>query len=346
MSEIQLPPHPVFRLPTKEEAERLGLAAVNEWLAKRQEAIELERQDPFTYGFEPAVWDLVDDLLIDGNKVVLDLNRIAKLSPTGTAPLAVDVPKEIEGASEIWIPGANRSSKSEYAGKKMMKVLKATENARTWSFADTGPISIARQQPIFWRYMPAEIKRLAADSGKARQGVTLNVSYKQKTGFAEQSFVLPNGSQHWFKNYEQDLQNVEGDQLDAIWLDELRNIELLRTLRGRTIDRGGLIVVTFTSIDENYTVVVNEYERGAKTVLEVDAELLPIKRPKNLHGGPSGRSGKTTAGQGEIQQHHANNLSGNGERGQRAHTPGQTSVPLTSLDGGVKPEPKPSAQQI
>src|SRR4029077_8644356 len=178
--------------------------------------------------------------------------------------------------------GANRSSKSEYGGKKIHKVLRARDKERTWSFADTGPISIARQQPIFWRYMPLEIKRLAANSGKARQGAVLNISYKQKTGFAEQSFVLPNGSQHWFKNYEQDLQNVEGDQLDAIWLDELRNIELLRTLRGRTIDRGGLIIVTFTSIDENYTSVVNEYERGARTILEVDAELLPIKRPKDL----------------------------------------------------------------
>lgn len=276
----ELTPHPVFRLPTAEQARAMPLEDLNEWLARRDVWIENEKRDPFTYGFESEIWNLVDDLLVDGNKVVLDLTRIAKLFPDGQAPLMVDVPKELEGAPEIWIPGANRSSKSEYAGKKIMKVLYETKGARTWSFADTGPISIARQQPIFWRYMPLEVKRLAADTGKARQGVTLNVSYKQKTGFAEQSFVLPNGAQHWFKNYEQDLQNVEGDQLDAIWLDELRNIELLRTLRGRTIDRGGLIIVTFTSIDENYTAVVNEYERGARTVLEVDAELLPIKRPK------------------------------------------------------------------
>src|SRR4029077_15835468 len=75
-----------------------------------------------------------------------------------------------------------------------------------------------------------------------------------------------------------------GDQLDAIWLDELRNIELLRTLRGRMIDRGGIIIVTFSAIDENYTAVVNEYERGARTVFEVDAKMLPIKRPRNAAG--------------------------------------------------------------
>jgi hypothetical protein len=231
---------------------------------------------------------------VDGNTVVLDVSRLEKLgacvlagnrfskSEYALRPL-VDVPKEIAGAPEIYIAGANRSSKSEYGGKKIHKVLRNRDNARTWSFADTGPISIARQQPIFWRYMPLEIKRLAANTGKARQGAVLNISYKQKTGFAEQSFVLPNGSQHWFKNYEQDIENVEGDQLDAIWLDELRNIELLRTLRGRMIDRGGIIIVTFTAIDENYTAVVNEYERGARTVFAVDAELLPIKRPKGSH---------------------------------------------------------------
>jgi hypothetical protein len=284
MSELNLPPHPVFRLPTLEQARSMSLEDLNAWLAKRQEAIDAEKRNPFQHGFEPEVWHLVDDLLVDGNKVILDLSRIAKLWPEGMALPADFVPKEIEGATEIWIPGSNRSSKSEYAGKKMMKLLMEIDGARTWSFADTGPISIARQQPIFWKYMPVEIKRIAAETGKAKQGVTLNVSYKQKTGFAEQSFVLPNGSQHWYKNYEQDPGNVEGDQLDGLWLDELRNLELLRTLRGRMHDRGGLVIVTFTSIDENYTAVVNEYDRGARTVLEVPAELLPIKRPKNLSG--------------------------------------------------------------
>jgi hypothetical protein len=42
-------------------------------------------------------------------------------------------------------------------------------------------------------------------------------------------------------------------------------------------DRGGIIIATFTSIDENYTGIVNEYDMGSRTVLEVPAELLPIK---------------------------------------------------------------------
>ena len=278
---IGLDPHPILPLPTAEWCRAHGEEKTRAYLEERVRRIAAEKSDPFKCGFEPPIWGLVDDLLVDGNSVVLDASRLEKL---GAQKPLVDVPKEIAGAPEIYIAGANRTSKSEYGGKKIHKVLRERGNARTWRFGDTGPISIARQQPIFWRYMPLEIKRLAANTGKARQGAVLNISYKQKTGFAEQSFVLPNGSQHWFKNYEQDIENVEGDQLDAIWLDELRNIELLRTLRGRMIDRGGIIIVTFTAIDENYSAVVNEYERGARTVFAVDAELLPIKRPKSGHG--------------------------------------------------------------
>ena len=295
-----LEPHPIFELPDATMLRRLeatkGERAAAEALARmsqeRAKLMSLERTDPFQYGFEPAIWHLVDDLLVDGNKIVLDVSRLEKLNSGPDGRGIIDVPLEIAGAPEVYIAGANRATKSEYGGKKIMKVLKQIPSARTWSFADTGPISIARQQPLFWKYMPAEIKRLAAGTGKVRQGAVLNISYKQKTGFAEQSFVLPNGSQHWFKNYEQDIENVEGDQLDAIWLDELRNIELLRTLRGRTIDRGGIIIVTFTAIDDNYSAVFNEYERGARTVFEVEAELLPIKKPiENFsHSTPTNRN--------------------------------------------------------
>jgi hypothetical protein len=275
---IGLQPHPILPMPSAEWCRVHGEEKTRAYLEERARRMAAEKSDPFTCGYEPPMWGLVDDLLVDGNTVILDVSRLEKL---GAKAPQIDVPREIAGAPEIYIAGANRSSKSEYGGKKIHKVLRNRDNARTWSFADTGPISIARQQPIFWRYMPLEIKKLAANTGKARQGAVLNISYKQKTGFAEQSFVLPNGSQHWFKNYEQDIENVEGDQLDAIWLDELRNIELLRTLRGRMIDRGGIIIVTFTAIDENYTAVVNEYERGARTVFEVDAKMLPVKRPRS-----------------------------------------------------------------
>ena len=53
------------------------------------------------------MWGLVDDLLVDGNTVILDVSRLEKL---GAKAPQVDVPREIAGAPEIYIAGANRSS--------------------------------------------------------------------------------------------------------------------------------------------------------------------------------------------------------------------------------------------
>lgn len=281
-----LEPHPILRLPTQEKALAMGPERFQKLIQERARRMALEQSDPANFGFKPEIWNVVDDLLVDGNKIILDLTRIAKLSPDGKIPNEIDVPKEMLGRPEVWIAGSQRSSKSEYAGRKCIDVEVERDNARGWSFADTGPISIARQQPLFWKYMPASVRRMAQGTGKARQGTILNVSYKQKTGFAEQSFVLPNASQHWFKNYEQDIENVEGDQLDIVWFDELRNPILLKTIRYRMGDRGGLIIATFTSIDENYTAIVSEYDQGSQTVLEVPAELLPIE---DEEGKPTGK---------------------------------------------------------
>lgn len=263
-----LEPHPIFRLPTQEEARQLGPDGAARWIAKRKESMELERDDPFRHGYESPIWHVVDNLLVDGHDVKL-------LVPDASGIL---IPGPIvKGAPEILVTGSNRSSKSEWAGKKCLKVLDGTAKARGWSFADTGPISIARQQPLFWRYMPLEIRRMAAGTGKAKQGTALNISYTIKGGFTEQTFVLPNESQHWFKNYAQDIENAEGDQLNVAWLDELRNIDLLRTVRFRMGDRAGIVIVTFTSIDDAYTGSYNEYDKGSRTLMETEAELLPLK---------------------------------------------------------------------
>lgn len=282
-----LEPHPLFRLPTQDEARRMGEARFKATVAARAGRMALEKEDPFTHGFEPAIWHVVDDLLCDGKKVLL-------IDPNG-----VDVPKEILGAAEVLCTGSNRSSKSEFAAKKCMKVLNAAQDGRGWSFADTGPISIARQQPLFWKYMPLAIRQAAGASGKFKAGNIGNVTYSRKNGFTEQTFVLTNGAQHWFKNYAQDIENVEGDQLDVIWLDEGAKPELVKTLRFRLGDRGGLLIVTFTPIDESYTAIVNEYDKGSRTVLEVPAPLLPIKaprlNPKSESRNPNEESGKLTA---------------------------------------------------
>lgn len=289
-----LEPHPVLKLPTVAQMRALENAVGREQAALRLQRIAEERrarlikaaEDPLHHGFRPEIWDLVDDLLVDGNRVVIDLERLKRLTPEGMElPPDVQVPIEMEGRSEIWIGGSNRSSKSEYGVSKIMRILDATEAARTWSFADTGPISVARQQPVFWKYLPKTEKRLAMSTGKMRIGAGAKITYSKAGGFAGETFVLMNLAQHWFKNYAQDIENMEGDQLDGVLLDELRNVMLLKTIRGRMGDRGGVIIVSFTSIDENYSEVVDEYERGMRVTLEVPAELLPLKGPDGQFNG-------------------------------------------------------------
>lgn len=266
-------PHPVLAL-LEPDIEKTLIESgagkqVEEFYAVRKEAMLMEKLDPFRYGYESPIWHTVDDLLVDGNTIVLcsDSN--------------IAVPKEIEGAPEIWISGSQRSSKSEYAAKKNMKVLLEIEDARGWAFADTETVSIARQQPLFWKYMPLQWRVVTAQSNSRgfRQGQSTKINWNKSTGFTGGSFVLPPpyGSQQWFKNYKQEIGDMEGDQLDVVWLDELRDIDLLKTLRYRMGDRSGIIIVTFTSINQNYSNVVSEYDNGSVTMQEVAAELLPIR---------------------------------------------------------------------
>jgi len=263
--------HPVLWLPLLGEMAGLGEVEVNGYLEARCDAIERERVDPLRYGFRPEVWDVCDDLLRGGVRVVLDCTRLGRLGVKGDP-----VPVEMRGESILWIAGSQRSSKTEYAGRKCVEVLVSGKRTRGWSFADNATKSRAQQQPVVWKYLPFELRRMCERSGKWRSGSETNVGYNLKTGFTDDSLAIF-GSSHWFKNYEQDIGQVEGDQLDIIWLDELRNLELLKTLRFRMGDRGGLIIATFTSISEKFSAIDREFNQGSTTLLEVEAPLLPVR---------------------------------------------------------------------
>ena len=262
--------HPVLALPYQDEMAGLSGEAVREVLQRRCDLIESERMDPIRFGYRPEVWDVCDDLLSGGVTVVLDATRLGKLGCENAVPV------ELRGESIIWIAGSQRSSKTEYAGRKCVEVLVSEKRTRGWSFADNATKSRAQQQPVIWKYLPHEVRQQCARTGKWRRGSDTNVGYNLKTGFTDDSLAI-GGSSHWFKNYEQDIGQVEGDQLDIIWLDELRNLELLKTLRFRMGDRGGVIIVTFTSINEKFSAVDREFNYGSRTLVEVPARLLPVK---------------------------------------------------------------------
>lgn len=213
---------------------KLAPEALMELLVKREELIRKEIEDPFRYGYEPISWKLADE--------------------------------QLQIVYEVLILGGNRAAKSEYAAKKVMKVLTGKQKSKAWCFQSSEYNSIEMQQPIIWKYIPPEWKNL-------KKGQITNISYTQKNGFSENTFVLPTASQGWFRNYMQDITTIEGGEIDIAWADELIPDEWLKTLRFRLVTRKGILLVTFTPI-EGYNATVKGYLSGAKTIDVAPAPLL------------------------------------------------------------------------
>ena len=221
----------------KDGVRRMTVDQLTEFHRIREEQIANEKEDPLRYGWEPPIWHRADQLL--------------------------------EEFRELLILGGNRSGKSTYAAKRMMRCMLEKPNGRFWAFQTTSATSIEMMQPLFWHFMPPELRH-------TRKSKVTNISYGQKTGFAENSFVLPNGSQVWFRNYSQADDTIEGGECDGIWFDELVPLRFLTTARMRLVTRKGWMLTTFTPID-GYTPTVAEYLNGAMTLEDREAELLPIK---------------------------------------------------------------------
>ena len=225
--------------------------------AEREEQIARMAEDPWRYGWINPAWERAD---------------------RAYAELRQKFPK---GVTELLILGGNRSGKSRYFARRAMQHLVEKPGAKVWCLQSTEAASIQNQQPYLWEYLPKEWKPTA--SGKLKKGAVANITYSQKGGFTENSFVLPNGSQCWFKFYSMDVTSIEGAELNFCWADELVTPDWLEALRFRLLTRDGELGIGFTPI-EGYTSTVKEYLDGAKTLEESDAPLLPRYRAGKLEG--------------------------------------------------------------
>lgn len=278
-------PNPNYPLLTAEEETAIGPQLCEEYYSKRQLAINAEEADAYRNGFRPEIWHVADDLLCDGKRIVL-------IDYPGVLPTDFDWALqrgliELHGRRELFISGSIRSSKSHYGARKCLEVEYTREGARGWSFHESDKESIARQQPLFWRYLLPELKN--EQTGSTKQGPITAIRWSQKNGFTDSSYVLPNKSQHWFRNYEQGVEKLEGESLDVAWLDERAPVPFLKTIRFRLLDKKGLLIVTFTPINDGFTEVYTEYDQNSETVLEVEAPLLPIKKPREQRSEAGGQ---------------------------------------------------------
>lgn len=231
-------PHPVMTAPSEDDLRALiaekGIDYVTHWMRLREEAIIREQRDPYRNGYEPKHWKEADKLLLKHR--------------------------------ELLINGGNRAGKTEYAAKRAVNLLVANKGARVWCLHTTNMSSIQMQQNVVFKYLPPEWQRL-------RKTKITNISYTQKNGFSENTFVLPNGSQCFFLNYSQDRKVIEGGELDMIWCDELVPLDWIETLRYRLVTRNGLFLLTFTPVT-GFTPAVKEFISGCRFQLALKSELL------------------------------------------------------------------------
>jgi len=257
--------HPILNPPTVEEISQMAPEKVAELWEIYHEAIDNSERDPYRYGFILPNWLVADELLSKWN--------------------------------EILVSGGNRSSKTTWAARAVVRAALENPGSVIFCFAQNADVSIRQQQSAVYDALPEEMR-------KRVMGQEVNVSYTRKNGFSKSSLILPQVKSHIiFKTYSQFLNNdtiLEGAELGCrepvwvnvgAWCDEyLIGPELLNTLRFRLATRNAKLIVTFTPID-GYTEVVRDYLEGAKTVERRKAELLNgrdvpfVQHSKNRNAG-------------------------------------------------------------
>lgn len=228
-----------------------------EWGASRHREIELEAADRYRYGWrgDPGRsreigggWKRAEDAIA----------AVKRLNPR-------HIPK-------ILIMGGNGSSKSEYAAWKAIKLMVEKPGTQVACLCPSQTQARKVLMSRLFDNLPAEWR--PAETGKAKSGITGNISYTRKMGFTENMFILPNGSRCTFYFYlEGDPASIEGDQLDLVLADEEVPVEWLEACEYRLARTGGTLMAMFTPIS-GYIPAVSWFRGAARVVEQRAAPLL------------------------------------------------------------------------
>ena len=196
-----------------------GETQVLQYWTEHERLVRESVEDPLNHGFELPFWREVRALL--------------------------------ERKRQVFMLGGNGTGKTEIGGKITVEQLCAGKNMKVLCVATNDGASKQIQQPAVFKYLPAALKNLNDSTGPRKRSTKMNVTYSQKGGFTEGTFVLPNGSQCWFKTVEQyirDATSFEGPEYNFIWLDEPVVLALLEALEFRAGKVGGKLLHTFTAV--------------------------------------------------------------------------------------------------
>lgn len=255
------------------EMTKANLRSTFKHLVERRELkIESARKNPLVCGWEPPIWRICDALL--------GLDWLIPESPYGA-----DYGERVRAkygfkhpVTMLLINGGNRAGKSEYMAKRAMQNLLKWNECQLWAFHTDTDMSRQYQQPLFWKYMPAVWK-----TSKPIMTQVAYIAYKQKVGFSEGSFILPNKSLCDFRNYAQDKQKIEGGELGSMEgsgrclgyiADELIPEDWVETLALRLATRNASGIIGFTPVN-GFTGTVKAFLDGARVVKDRVAHLIP-----------------------------------------------------------------------
>lgn len=240
--------HPILKPPSDEVL--LGMSAEEVMRAHKMYhgAIESARDNPLEFGFHPEVWDDVDGLF--------------------------------GKYDEVTVFGGNRSGKTTYGARSVVKAAMENEGALILCFSQDQDSSVRIQQKAVYEWLPSRLRSgVVSKSGY--------IKYSLKNGFTGESLIIPDtGSMiafHTYTQYQNNPGKFEGIEVGSndcgwvnlgIWLDEyLLGPDLINTLRFRLATRDACLLNTFTPID-GYTEFIAEYLKGIKTLERKTAEML------------------------------------------------------------------------
>lgn len=272
---VNMDKHPVLPLPSREQVEIMGAEAWGRFMVQRTKAIQMEREDPLNFGWEPLIWKVVDALFgfecLDPRFEKEIKERFGDDWNWGrwaeAMRLCLGFRKPVK---LVLVNGGNRGSKTQYGGKRSVQVLYGGKGRGVWGFHNTRPMSQEYQMPIVFDHLPVDVRgRVPIQDGRPEY-----IAYKSATGFSNDKFVTHLAGTMMFKWYSSDIRDVEGGEIDMAWADEHVDSDRVHTLKLRVATRDGIILLTFTPT-EGYTETVRMFQDGADVVRWCDAFLLP-----------------------------------------------------------------------
>lgn len=248
--------HGVLTMPTEQLALALGPKVFVEFLRRRHDAILAERQNPYDAMWVHPMW----------RRVMAD---VAEMEAAGI------------GTKVVLINGGNRGGKSQGAAWWLNHVLAEKGGRRGLHLHTKRDMAVQTTMRYLFDTMPSPCKPPPGKASVGRNPVH-SVSYSQARGFSDDVYVFPNSSECRFGYYGNDIRTVEGPEYDVIWADEEIPLKWVQTLMFRLTSRRGLMIITFTPVNEEGTPVVMHFLKGARVLAR-----SPLQIPeKPVYEGP------------------------------------------------------------